>query len=65
MNFVSNDPSWWSYLDALFFVAYWTSLVYQSVMTRSNINLLFQLPLASWWYMTGIELIWVSDEVSS
>jgi hypothetical protein len=42
MTGVSNDPSWWPYMDALLFCAYWKSLVYhQSVMSRSNIDLHF------------------------
>ncbi|KIK45594.1 hypothetical protein CY34DRAFT_801357 [Suillus luteus UH-Slu-Lm8-n1] len=42
MTGVSNDPSWWPYLDARLFCAYWNSLVYyQSVMSRSNIDLHF------------------------
>jgi hypothetical protein len=41
MTFISNDPSWWPYIDAQFFSSYWIGLSYQSVMTQSNIDLHF------------------------
>jgi hypothetical protein len=41
MTFVSNDPSWWPYIDIQVFYGYWICLSYQSVMSRSNIDLHF------------------------
>jgi hypothetical protein len=41
MTFVSNDPSLWPYLGAQLFLTYWTSVLYQSVMFRSDIDLHF------------------------
>jgi hypothetical protein len=41
MTFVSNDPSLWPYIDTQLFIDYWIGLSYQSVMSRSNINLHF------------------------
>jgi hypothetical protein len=41
MTFVSNDPSWWSYIDLRFLSSYWLGLSYQSAMSRSNNDLHF------------------------
>jgi hypothetical protein len=41
MTFVSNDPSWWPYIDVQFLLSYWTGLSYQLVMFRSDIDLHF------------------------
>jgi hypothetical protein len=41
MTLVSNDPSWWPDIDGQVFISYWTGLLYQSVMSRSNISLHF------------------------
>jgi hypothetical protein len=39
MTFVSYDPSWWPLIDSELFTSYWTGLSYQSVISRSNIDL--------------------------
>jgi hypothetical protein len=41
MTFVSNDPSWWPYIDSQFFDSYWIGLSHQLVMSRSNNDLHF------------------------
>ncbi|KAG1767929.1 hypothetical protein EDD22DRAFT_270096 [Suillus occidentalis] len=41
MTFVSNDPSFWPYIDAQVFYSYWMGLSYQLVMSQSNIDLHF------------------------
>jgi hypothetical protein len=41
MTFVTNDPSWWPYIELQFFYSYWMGLSYQSVMSRFNIDLHF------------------------
>jgi hypothetical protein len=41
MTFVSNDPGWWPFLDMQLLYSYWIGLSYQSVMSRSNIDLHF------------------------
>jgi hypothetical protein len=42
MTFVSNDPgSTWPYIDAQLFLSYWIGLLYQLVMSQSNISLHF------------------------
>jgi hypothetical protein len=41
MTFVSNDPSWWPYIDSQFFLSYWIGLSHQLVMSRSNNDLHF------------------------
>jgi hypothetical protein len=41
MTFVSNDPSWWPYIDSEILYSYWMGLSYQLVMSRSDIDLHF------------------------
>jgi hypothetical protein len=41
MTFVSNDSSWWPWIDAQFFFSYWMGLSYKLVMSRSNNDLHF------------------------
>jgi hypothetical protein len=41
MTFVSNDPTFWPYIDNQFFYSYWIGLSYQLVMSQSNIDLHF------------------------
>jgi hypothetical protein len=41
MTFVSNDPSFWPLIDLELSYSYWTGMSYQSVMSRSNIDLHF------------------------
>jgi hypothetical protein len=41
MTLVSNDPSWWPFINGKFFLTYWMGLSYQSVMSRSNTDLHF------------------------
>jgi hypothetical protein len=38
---VSNDPSWWPFINLGIFLSYWTGLSYQLVMSRSNNDLHF------------------------
>jgi hypothetical protein len=39
MTFISNDPSWWPYIDGQVLFGYWIGLSYQLVMSRSNLNM--------------------------
>jgi hypothetical protein len=41
MTLVSNDPTFWPYIDLQFFFSYWTGLSHQLVMSQSNIDLHF------------------------
>ncbi|KAG1754130.1 hypothetical protein EDD22DRAFT_913697 [Suillus occidentalis] len=72
MTFVSNDPIWWPFIDSRVFYSYWIGLLYQLVMSRSNIDLHFAVVagvvVAYDWALTigqEIELIWMSDGASS
>ncbi|KAG1764305.1 hypothetical protein EDD22DRAFT_455690 [Suillus occidentalis] len=65
MTIVSNDPSWWPYIDLQFFYSYWIGLSYQLVMSQSNNDLHFAVAagvvVAYDWVLTvgqEIELIW-------
>ncbi|KIK35776.1 hypothetical protein CY34DRAFT_558415 [Suillus luteus UH-Slu-Lm8-n1] len=54
MTFVSNDPSWWPYIDSDVFYSYW--------IVAAGVVVVYD-----WGLTVGqeIELIWVSDGASS
>jgi hypothetical protein len=41
MTVVSNNPSWWPFIDSRLAYSYWMGLLYQSLTSRSNIDLHF------------------------
>jgi hypothetical protein len=47
MTIVSNDPSWWPLIDSHLVYSNWIGLSYQSVMSRSNIDLHFYFAVAA------------------